>query len=250
MPPGMLCRQLPRRTAKIQLNGDEGSVAISDTSIVAPLRALQNFISILVLTVSLEEMAVAVALSTGRSVAGRGIAPPARASCCRAPRRSRIRRPPAPSNSSASSFSAPNEEDEDIADPLNYTVTLTVEGDDEKLKETLDKASSLVQDVERPVSGSLGLLAKARSDREQLVAALYREARYDGVVEIVDRRTGARRPAAGRRFRRRAGAGDDQRRSGRCLHARRDSAARRRGRPCAGGIRASFRAAMPAPTPF
>ena len=53
-------------------------------------------------------------------------------------------------------------------------MTLTVEGDDEKLKETLDKASSLVQDVERPVSGSLGLLAKARADREQLVAALYR----------------------------------------------------------------------------
>ena len=52
------------------------------------------------------------------------------------------------------------------------------------LKETLDKASSLVQDVDRPVSGSLGLLAKARGDREQLVAALYAEARYDGVVEI------------------------------------------------------------------
>ncbi len=78
-----------------------------------------------------------------------------------------------------------DEEDEDIADPLHYTVTLTVEGGDETIKETLDKASSLVQDVERPVSGSLGLLAKARADREQLVAALYTEARYDGVVEIV-----------------------------------------------------------------
>lgn len=77
-----------------------------------------------------------------------------------------------------------DEEDDDIVDPLNYTVTLTVEGDDENLKDTLDKASSLVQDVERPVSGSLGLQAKARSDREQLVAALYAQARYDGVVNI------------------------------------------------------------------
>lgn len=77
-----------------------------------------------------------------------------------------------------------DEEDEDIVDPLHYTVTLSVEGDDERLKETLDKASSLVQDVERPVSGSLGLLSKARSDREQLVAALYAEARYDGVVTV------------------------------------------------------------------
>ena len=40
------------------------------------------------------------------------------------------------------------------------------------------------QDAERPVSGSLGLLAKARADREQLVAALYAKARYDGVVDI------------------------------------------------------------------
>lgn len=76
------------------------------------------------------------------------------------------------------------DDEEDIVDPLGYTVTLAVEGDDEKLKEALEKASSLVQDAERPVSGSLGLLAKARSDREQLVAALFAEARYDGVVEI------------------------------------------------------------------
>jgi translocation and assembly module TamA len=77
-----------------------------------------------------------------------------------------------------------DEEDDDIVDPLNYTVTLTVEGDDEQLKKALERASSLVQDVKRPVSGSLGLLAKARSDREQLVAALFAQARYDGVVTI------------------------------------------------------------------
>src|SRR5690606_32499441 len=71
-----------------------------------------------------------------------------------------------------------------IVDPLNYTISFTVEGDDERLQETLERASSLVQDVERPVSGSLGLLARARADREQLVAALFTEARYDGVVNI------------------------------------------------------------------
>ena len=81
-------------------------------------------------------------------------------------------------------FGSSDEEAEDIADPLNYTATLTVEGADQALKETLEKASALVQDADRPVSGSLGLLAKARTDRERLVAALYSEARYDGVVEI------------------------------------------------------------------
>ena len=35
------------------------------------------------------------------------------------------------------------------------------------------------------MSGSLGLLTKARGDREQLVAALYEAARYDGVVDIL-----------------------------------------------------------------
>ena len=77
-----------------------------------------------------------------------------------------------------------DDEDDDIVDPLNYTATLSVDGDDEDLKETLEKASALVQDVDRPVSGSLGLMAKARSDREQLVAALFAEARYDGVVTV------------------------------------------------------------------
>ena len=71
----------------------------------------------------------------------------------------------------------------DVADPLRYAVTLTVDGD-EDLRETLEEASSLVADQERPVSGSLGLIAKARGDREQLIAALYREARYDGVVNV------------------------------------------------------------------
>ena len=81
-------------------------------------------------------------------------------------------------------FGSSDDENEDVVDPLNYTVTLTVEGGDEDLTEALNNASSLVQDVERPVSGSLGVLAKARSDRERLVAALYSRARYDGVVDI------------------------------------------------------------------
>jgi len=76
------------------------------------------------------------------------------------------------------------DENADIADPIRYTVTLSVDGGDGELEQTLRDASGLVTDEEKPVSGSLGLLSKARSDRERLVAALYQEARYDGVVEI------------------------------------------------------------------
>ncbi|TIU24563.1 MAG: outer membrane protein assembly factor, partial [Mesorhizobium sp.] len=55
---------------------------------------------------------------------------------------------------------------------------------DKDLVEKLENASALKNDEEHPVSGSLGLMAKARSDREQLVAALYADARYEGVVTI------------------------------------------------------------------
>ncbi|MGO4832764.1 outer membrane protein assembly factor, partial [Rhizobiaceae sp. 2RAB30] len=76
------------------------------------------------------------------------------------------------------------EEDADIADPLHYTVTLTVSDGDKDLQETLEKASELIAGQERPVSGSLGLLSRARTERKLLIAALYRQARYDGVVNI------------------------------------------------------------------
>ncbi|MER9392828.1 MULTISPECIES: autotransporter assembly complex family protein [unclassified Mesorhizobium] len=77
-----------------------------------------------------------------------------------------------------------NDEDADIVDPLRYAVTIEAPDADKDLIKKLENASSLKSDEDRPVSGSLGLLAKARSDREQLVAALYADARYEGVVTI------------------------------------------------------------------
>ncbi|MGX7873601.1 autotransporter assembly complex protein TamA [Mesorhizobium sp. ORM6] len=75
-------------------------------------------------------------------------------------------------------------EDADIVDPLRYAVTLSAPDADKDLVKKLENASALKGDEDRPVSGSLGLMAKARSDREQLVAALYADARYEGVVTI------------------------------------------------------------------
>jgi len=71
-----------------------------------------------------------------------------------------------------------------IVDPLYYTVTLQVEGGDAELTKAMNAASALVNDVKTPVSGSLGLLTKARGDWKQLVAALFEHARYDGLVNI------------------------------------------------------------------
>ncbi|MGC5843010.1 autotransporter assembly complex protein TamA [Mesorhizobium abyssinicae] len=77
-----------------------------------------------------------------------------------------------------------SDEDADIVDPLRYSVTLEAPDADKDLVKNLENASTLKADEERPVSGSLGLLAKARADREGLVAALYADARYEGVVTI------------------------------------------------------------------
>src|SRR5436305_7309322 len=75
-------------------------------------------------------------------------------------------------------------EDADIVDPLRYAVTIEAPDADKDLIKRLEDASALKADEERPASGSLGLLAKARSDREQLIAALYADARYEGVVTV------------------------------------------------------------------
>ncbi|WP_245413560.1 autotransporter assembly complex protein TamA [Mangrovicella endophytica] len=82
-------------------------------------------------------------------------------------------------------FESENEADEDaVLDPVNYTVTLNVTPAVEGLEDELRDASTLIADEDDPVSGSLGLLSKARNDRKRLVAALYENARYDGLVDI------------------------------------------------------------------
>lgn len=80
-------------------------------------------------------------------------------------------------------FESDNEKLE-VLDPVKYTVTLTLTTPDKDLEKQLNDASTLVADEDKPVSGSLGLLSKARNDRKRLVAALYENARYDGLVDI------------------------------------------------------------------
>src|SRR5262245_28552713 len=81
-------------------------------------------------------------------------------------------------------FFEPDKEETEIVDPLRYTVSFDVAGGDTDLTKTLRGVSGMVADEEKPVSGSLGLLAKASSERDLLIAELYRLARYDGVINI------------------------------------------------------------------
>lgn len=69
-----------------------------------------------------------------------------------------------------------------VSDPVRYS--LTFDSGSEDLKKKLEEASALVQDQKDPVNGDLGLVIKARDDRERLLAALYENARYGAVVNV------------------------------------------------------------------
>nr|WP_246748903.1 autotransporter assembly complex family protein [Rhizobium setariae] len=76
-------------------------------------------------------------------------------------------------------------DDEELAvsNPVSYTVELS--GGDKELDEKLQKSSLLYQESAKPVSGDLGLVIKARDDRDRLLAALYEDARYGGIVTVI-----------------------------------------------------------------
>ena len=76
------------------------------------------------------------------------------------------------------------EERLEVINPVDYDATIDTGTADEDLAERLENAASLVNDDEQPASGDLGIVIKAREDRDRLVAVLYEEARYGGTVHI------------------------------------------------------------------
>lgn len=70
-----------------------------------------------------------------------------------------------------------------IADPQPYTLSVVVNAESD-LESTVRNASALVADEDAPASGAAGLLAKARGDYRRILAALYEEGHYGGVVSI------------------------------------------------------------------
>ena len=70
-----------------------------------------------------------------------------------------------------------------IVDPQPYYVSVAVNAVG-GLEAVVRNASALVADQNEPASGAAGLLAKARGDYKRIVAALYNEGHYGGVVSI------------------------------------------------------------------
>uniref|UniRef100_UPI0038572E9A autotransporter assembly complex protein TamA n=1 Tax=Rhizobium terrae TaxID=2171756 RepID=UPI0038572E9A len=77
-----------------------------------------------------------------------------------------------------------NDDTLEVIDPVRYDATLETGNADKDLKKRLESAASLVTDEKQPVSGDLGVIIKAREDRDRLIAVLYEEARYGGTVHI------------------------------------------------------------------
>lgn len=72
-----------------------------------------------------------------------------------------------------------------IGDAKYYTVDIVAAtGAPEDSIKTVKASSSLVSDYKKPVSGSAGLLAKARGDYRKILAALYAQGRYGGIISI------------------------------------------------------------------
>lgn len=72
----------------------------------------------------------------------------------------------------------------DVIDALDYTITLDTGAADRQLKKSLERTSLLLAEEDKPVSGDLGLVIKARDDRDRLIATLYENALYGGVVLV------------------------------------------------------------------
>lgn len=80
----------------------------------------------------------------------------------------------------------PAEEDLVIGEPQNYEVEFVVAPaeDNGDVEDDLRAASMLWADREDPASGAAGLIAKARGDYRRLLATLYAQGRYGGVISI------------------------------------------------------------------
>lgn len=79
-------------------------------------------------------------------------------------------------------------ETETVPDPTPYKVRFSVIGEapgqKSELAGSLEETSALVSGQDNPPSGLIGVISRARSDRNLLLAALYNAGRYGGTVDV------------------------------------------------------------------
>lgn len=82
-------------------------------------------------------------------------------------------------------FTRADKNEENVPDPVTYTLDIQVLGGNRSLDRELRNASSLYTRRRTPTSGVVGLLARSREDIGTLTAVLYQHARYAGEVTVL-----------------------------------------------------------------
>lgn len=73
----------------------------------------------------------------------------------------------------------------EVINPVRYDLTFDTGSANGDLERELRRASLLHENRDEPVSGNLGVVIRARDDRDRLIAKLYENARYGGVVSVL-----------------------------------------------------------------
>ncbi len=71
-----------------------------------------------------------------------------------------------------------------VDNPVAYSLTMNVGGDNSKLAKALKSGSILRSTESEPPSGTVGLISRANQDRKNLIGLLYEEGYYGGLVSI------------------------------------------------------------------
>lgn len=81
-------------------------------------------------------------------------------------------------------FGSDEESENEVLNPVSFEASLQAPDDDADLKSTLESSALMLEDKKQVASGDLGVVIKAKDDRDRLIAALYENAYYGGLVRV------------------------------------------------------------------
>lgn len=81
-------------------------------------------------------------------------------------------------------FGSKDDAEPEVLNPVKFKASLQAPDADDKLKSTLENSALTLDDKSDVASGDLGVVIKAKDDRDRLIAALYENAYYGGLVRV------------------------------------------------------------------
>lgn len=81
-------------------------------------------------------------------------------------------------------FGSKEESETSVLNPVKFNASLQSDDASDDLKSALENAALALNDESNEASGDLGVVIKAKDDRDRLIAALYENAHYGGLVSV------------------------------------------------------------------